>query len=77
MNYSSGFFVSQGITLNTATSGVSFTAVTVVAGTIASPNAVIITLTGFTMGAAYAGGNVTVQTSADAIPSYPPLFWMY
>jgi uncharacterized spore protein YtfJ len=82
LNYSSRFFVSgahisavsQGITLNTATSGVSFTAVTVVAGTIASPNAIIITLTRFTMGAAYAGGNVTVQTSAYAIPSYPPLF---
>jgi hypothetical protein len=82
LNYPSGFFesgaqisaVSQGITLNTAASGVSFTAVTVVFGTIASPNAVVITLTGFAMDAATAGGNVTVQTSADATPSYPPLF---
>jgi hypothetical protein len=32
-----------------------------------------VTLTGLKMGAASAAGNITVQTSADPVPSYPPV----
>jgi hypothetical protein len=78
LNYPTGFFVSgttpisaaaQGATFNAATSGTRYINVMVATGAVAASSPITVTLTGFTMGAATAGGDVTVQTSVDVIKS--------
>jgi hypothetical protein len=78
MNYPSGFFVSgttlisavaQHATFNSVTPGQTSITLTVTTGVIAASSPITVTLSGFTMGTATAGGNVTVQTSVDVIKS--------
>jgi hypothetical protein len=80
LNYPAGFFASGTITAQSSAPGVNLAAappgassvlVTVTGGTLAAATAVTVTLAGFTMGNRTAGGDVTVQTSADPFASLP------
>jgi hypothetical protein len=80
LSYPAGFFASGTITAQSSAPGVFFTVappgasyvtMTVTGGTLAAATAVTITLAGFTMGSPTAGGDITVQTSADPLASLP------
>jgi len=80
LNYPAGFFASglitaqlsaPGVSLTVAPPGASSVTMTVTGGTFAAATAVTVTLAGFTMGSPTAGGDITVQTSADPFASLP------
>jgi len=80
LSYPAGFFASgtitaqssaPGVILTVAPPGASYVKMTVTGGTLAAATAVTVTLTGFTMGSPTAGGDITVQTSADPFSSLP------